>query len=160
MLPLAIEVESATLQLLYADFLSDLKFVDREQVTASATPSLWMEDFNRLVMSPSNQSQLVNVYHSQVAAQASKMYIEKLILHPMKLTLTFIQTPYPRKQVKETFQTTAINILTSLAGVDRMQIRLKSFEVGRRMNERTSLLLTHTLSTYSIITIPLHSLCN
>ena len=88
------------------------------------------------------------------------MYIEKLILHPMKLTLTFIQTPYPRKQVKETFQTTAINILTSLAGVDRMQIRLKSFEVGRRMNERTSLLLTHTLSTYSIITIPLHSLCN
>ena len=140
MLPLAVEVESATLQLLYADLLADLKFVDSEQVNASATPTAWAEGFNKTAMSPRDQSQLVDVYHSQVAAQASKMYIEKLILHPMKLTLTFVQTPFPRQRGKESFQATAINILTSLAGVDRMQIRLKSFEVEDAMESRASLM--------------------
>ena len=57
------------------------------------------------------------------------MCIEKLVIHPVKITLTFVQTAFPRKTGKNSFQTTALNFLTSLAGVDRMQLRLKSFEV-------------------------------
>jgi hypothetical protein len=139
-LPLAIEVESSTLQLLFSDLLSDLKIVDRAQTMASSSPCEWIDDFNIKRMSPNDQHMLVDVYRSQVAAQASKMYIEKLIVHPVKITLTFVQTPFPRKRGRDTLQATAINMLTSLAGVDRMQIRLKSFEVDDVMESRASLI--------------------
>ena len=58
----------------------------------------------------------------------------------MKIILTFIQTPFPRKTEGNTFQTTALNMLASLAGVDRMQIRLKSFEVEDILESRSSVM--------------------
>jgi hypothetical protein len=67
---------------------------------ATSSPCEWIDDFNIRKMSPDAQHMLVDVYRSQVAAQASKMYIEKLIVHPIKITLTFVQTPFPRKRGK------------------------------------------------------------
>lgn len=116
-LPLAIEVESATLQLLFSDLIADLKFINREESMATIQPMQWMDEFNKRVMSPSDRNMLVDVYRSQIAAQASKMYIEKLIIHPIKITLTFAQTLFPRKrEKKDTLQATAVDMLTSLAG--------------------------------------------
>ena len=176
-MPLAMEVESATLQLLFSDLIADLKFVDRAQTMASKSPSLWIDEFNMRLMSPGDRNMLVDVYRfeslvmigmmslisikiadflpsyrclmithvyllsfrSQIAAQATKMYVEKLVIHPMKITLTFVQSPYPRKRGRGTLQATAINVLTSLAGVDRMQLKLKSFEVDDVLESRASL---------------------
>ena len=139
-LPVSVEVESATLQLLFSDLISDLKFVDRAQTIASTIPHRWIAEFNRKIVSPADRNMLVDVYRSQIVAQATKMYIEKLLIHPMKITLTFLQTPFPRKRGKGTLQAAAINILTSLAGVDRMQLRLKSFEVDDVLESRSSLI--------------------
>jgi hypothetical protein len=139
-MPLALELDSATLQLLQADLLTDLKYVEKDHTQALVSPERWIEDFNLRFMSPSDRMTLVSVHRSRVCAQASQMYIEKLILHPMKLILTFVQTPFPRKSLnKATFQTTAFNFLTSLAGVDRMQLKLKSFEVEDVLESRSSL---------------------
>ena len=133
-------MESATLQLLFYDLLQDLKFVNRDDTMATKTPNLWIDDFNKKLMSPGNQNVLVDVYRSQVDTQARKMYIERLLIHPMKITLTFVQTPFPRKRgIGGTLQATAINVLTSLAGVDRMQLKLKSFEVDDVLESRSSL---------------------
>jgi Vacuolar-sorting-associated 13 protein C-terminal len=140
-MPLALELDSATLQLLQADLLTDLKYVEKDHTQALVSPERWIEDFTLRFMSPSDRMTLVSVHRSRVCAQASQMYIEKLILHPMKLILTFVQTPFPRKSLsKATFQTAAFNFLTSLAGVDRMQLKLKSFEVEDVLESRSSLL--------------------
>ena len=85
------------------------------------------------------ERELVNVHKSQIAAQATQMYIEKIIIHPMKAVFTFVQTPYPRKRAKDTIQQTAFIVLTSLAAVDRMQIKLKSFEVDDVLQSTSSL---------------------
>ena len=138
-LPLALEVESATLQLLLSDLISDLKIVDRHESMATTSPNAWIEEYNMSLMSPGDRNLFVDVYKSQLTAQSSKIYIEKLIIHPMKVTLTFVQTPFPRKTGKHSFQATALNMLTSLAGVDRMQLKLKSFEVEDVLESWTSL---------------------
>ena len=141
MLPLALEMDSATVQLLFSDLLTDLKVVDRDQNLALSTPNKWIETFNKQLLSPNKQ--LVDVHRSQLTAQATQMYIEKLIVHPMKIILTFVQTPYPRKKdpkkTRDSLQTTAINVLTLLASVDRMQLKLKSFEVDDVLESRASL---------------------
>lgn len=133
-------MDSATLQLLYADLITELKFVDQDQSAATATPTDWMDRLNKRLLNPLNRNRIVDVYRSQQTAQARKMHIEKLVIHPMKIILTFIQTPFPRKTEGNTFQTTALNMLASLAGVDRMQIRLKSFEVDDILESRASVI--------------------
>ena len=47
------------------------------------------------------------------------------------MTITFVQAPFPRKGTSNiTLQSTAMNIITSLAGVDKMELKLKSFRVS------------------------------
>ena len=77
-------------QLLYTDLLNDLKFVSHEQTLASAHPMQWMYDRNRSLMSL-ERSEMVNVYDSKALATRSKMYFEKLIIHPIVITFTFVQ---------------------------------------------------------------------
>ena len=139
-LELAIEVDSSTLQLLYTDLLSDLKIVSREEALATSLSDKWIDDFNKIQLAPEQRLRYIDVYKSQFSAQASKIYFEKLIIHPIKITLTFVQTPYPRKREKVTLRSTAINVLTAMAGFDRMQVKLKSFEVEDAMQSRSSIL--------------------
>lgn len=139
-LELAVEVDSATLQLLFTDLLSDLKIVSREEALATSLSNQWIDDFNKILLGPEQRLRYIDVYKSQLSAKASKIYFEKLIIHPIKITLTFVQTPYPRKREKVTLKSTAINVLTAMAGFDRMQIKLKSFEVEDAMQSRSSIL--------------------
>ena len=138
MLPLALEVDSASLELLYSDFLRDLKVIGKEQNLASNEPDKWIESFNKQILSPCER-RLVDVHRSMIAAKATQMYIEKLIIHPIKISLTFVQTLYPRKETEKFEHSRAFNIIASLAAVDRMQIRLKSFEVDDVMESTSSL---------------------
>lgn len=140
MLPLAVEVDSATLQLLYNDLLSDLKFISSSQVQAVVEPTDWIDEFNKKLFSPREQLQHVDVYRAQMVTQASKMYFEKLVVHPIKLVLTFVQVPYPRKEGPDTIRSTVANALTSLAAVEKMKIKLKSFDVENAMETKSSLL--------------------
>lgn len=139
-LALSLEVDSATLQLLFTDLLNDLKYVSREQALALSSPTEWMDESNKLLASPEHHLKIVDVYRSKMSALTSKMYFEKLIIHPMKITFTFVQAPFPRKgSSNATLQSTAFNIFTSLAAVDRMQLKLKSFEVEDALESDASL---------------------
>ena len=139
-MPIAIEVDSASIQLLFSDFISDLKYVDKDETLAVAAPDTWIEDNNKKLLSPWDRVVLVDVHRSRVSAQASQMYIEKLIIHPVKLLLTFVKTDFPRHTGKDSFSTAALNVLTSFVGVDRMQIKLKSFEVDDALESSSSLI--------------------
>ena len=141
-LQVEIAVDSGTLQLLLSDLISDLEFVSRDEIIATKVPEKWIAEYNLRQVSVEERSRLVDVYSSQRAAQASRMYFEKLQLHPIKIILTFVQTPFPRKKDQtETFSTSAavLDVLATLVGVDRMEIRLKSFIVNEAMESAASL---------------------
>jgi len=62
------------------------------------------------------------------------------MIHPMKIVLTFTQTPFPRKQTpEEATAFSTFNLVTSFAGVDKMEIRLHSFIVEGAMESPASL---------------------
>lgn len=140
-LEMSIQIDSSTLQLIFTDLFSDLKIITKEQSLATATPKEWLDEYNKFLLSPEQQLQLVDVNKSYLSAKASKMYFEKLIIHPIKIAFTFVQTPFPRKRTKgmETLHSTFINVLTSFAGVDNMHIKLNSFEVEDAMQSIESL---------------------
>ena len=153
MISFEIEVDSATLQLLFMDFLDDLKLLSRAQALALSLPERWVQEYNSTVMSPSNRVKLLDsVYLTKFNAQRSKIHFKNLIIHPVKVTLTFSQTIFPRRlhefhflkynfkpfsphfrSDKDTLQSTVLNILTSLVGVVKLPLKLKSFEVEDAM---------------------------
>lgn len=138
-LPLVVEVDSATVQLLFTDLLDDLKILTRSQALALSVPDLWLNEFNMRQLYPQQQLRMVNVYRSKIQAQQSKMYFKKLIIHPVKITFTFAQTTFPRRLQRETLQSTVLNVLMSLVGVEKLRLHLRSFEVEDAMESLSTL---------------------
>ena len=139
-LELWIEVDSATLQLLFTDLLSGMQLISHDQVLALSVPDRYITNFNLRLMSPEFRMQLLDVYKAKESLQCSKMYIDQLTIHPIKIVFTFTQTPYPRKQTSdEASSFAAFNLVTSLAGVDRMEVKLQSFIVSGALESLASL---------------------
>jgi len=98
MISFAVELDSATFQLLFMDFLDDLKLLNRSQALAMSLPHRWINEYNSIVLRPTNRTKLLeHVYWTKVNAQKSKIYFKALIIHPIKVTLTFTQTIFPRR---------------------------------------------------------------
>eukprot|EP01034_Spumella_vulgaris_P021564 gene21564-27602_t len=139
-LSVAVEVDSATMQLLFTDLLNDLKVLTQDQALALTVPSKWVHDYNMSALYPEHQYGMMDVYRAKFNAQRSKMYFKNLIVHPVKLTLTFVQTTFPRRQHSDTLQSTVLNVFMALVGVEKLQLRLKSFAVEDAMESTGSLI--------------------
>lgn len=141
MLELGVIVDSATLQLIVTDLGCDFSFMSRDQALALQDPSKWADEYNSNVLLPEKRFVMANIFLSQLAAQAPRVYIENLVLHPIKVTLTFVQTTLPRKK-DDTALALAVGVLSytpSFATVDRATLRLNSFIVYDAMESTQSL---------------------
>lgn len=137
-LPLAVEVDSATMQILFLDLLDDLKVLTSDQATALSMPQKWHYEFNRALFYPAQH--VIDMIDIKTAAQRHKVYIKKFTVHPMKVTISFYQTALPRRSKQETLQSAVLNFLLQLTGVEKMQIRLSSFDVEDAMETYEALL--------------------
>jgi hypothetical protein len=91
MMPLAIETDSSTVRLLYYDLFLDLKYLSIDQVLASKQPAQWIEKFNRDVMAPVHHIRYIDAFKAQEKVLATKLYFKQLIIHPLKIIITFIK---------------------------------------------------------------------
>lgn len=139
-LSLALEVDSSTVYLLYEDLLNGLKVLDRSQALAISFPNRWLDEFNKSQLYPQQQLRVINVYKSKIHAQQSKMYFHYLVIHPIKVVLTIIQTTYPRLKKKK-YQSNVVTQLERLSviGIEKLQLKLRSFEVEDAMESISSL---------------------
>ena len=125
LLEIKLAVDSSTLQLYFCDLHADLRGESREEALAGEMPMEWARQFNQQMVVAGyrprervergkeegggtrnkndfrlNNSigQLVDLPKTLRAAQEGKMYFETLIIHPMKLRLSFLPTPFPRSK--------------------------------------------------------------
>jgi hypothetical protein len=133
-----VRVDSASLQFLWYDLLTDLKYVSKDEAEAAMEPVRWADEYNRSIHFPGKHQQLADIFEARKISQASKMYFETLVIHPLKISFTFVQTPFPRT-LKFTLRSTAVNVLTAFAGVENMELKLKSFAVEDALESRQSL---------------------
>lgn len=133
-LPVAIEIDSATLEIIADDLLKSLNVVSRDEALATYSPHKWIQEFNTKLLSLEQRRQLVDVYFSQKGAQEQKMFLENFILHPMRVQLSFQKTRFPRDR-----ETNLTDFITAFASVDRMDIKLSSFIVENAMESAATL---------------------
>jgi hypothetical protein len=115
--------------------LNDIKLLlSRDEIVAHTSPHEWIQSYSQQLLSIENRFQYADVYKSQLKAQESKLYFEYFILHPMKLLLIFLQTEYCPQDASEiikpkTMSTSILDLFTSAAAVELMEIKLNSFIV-------------------------------
>jgi hypothetical protein len=99
-------------------------YIYREEIMAEKLPIQWIEKFNQsmttVYMDRKNKvlynksllngiglmktiggisyGELLDITKTLQAAQQSKMYFENLIIHPIKIRLTFLPSPFPRSK--------------------------------------------------------------
>jgi hypothetical protein len=130
-LEFAVEVDSGTIYQFLEIFLNEIKVISRDDILVSSDPSDWILSYSRNLLSIENRFQYVDIYKSQLKAQESKLYFEHLIFHPIKISLTFLQTEYtPLSSSKvKTISSSLLELLTSAVAVELMEIKLNSFIV-------------------------------
>ena len=142
-LEFAVEVDSGTLQIFLQDFLQSLNVVSRDQALALQAPEDWMDEFNEKLLAPESRLQLVNNYKALMVAQQPKIVFENVVLHPIKMNLTFVHTElsqHRKSSLKSGISDAALNILASLVEVESMSVKLKSFIVSNAVETVGSLL--------------------
>ena len=126
----ALEVDSSTVELLLTDVLNEFHVTSPSEALARAKPQEWIAEYNGRILSPIHRKQLVDIFQSHMSAKAPKIHFEHIVLHPMKIALTFLPTKAPARDERTTSIGTAVmDILTSMAAVELMEIRLNSFIV-------------------------------
>ena len=139
LLEMCLQLDSGSIKLLFSDLLSTLAFVSTEESLATTKPTMWIAQQNRRLLGPEGRTSKADVYHAKVIATASKVYFENLIIHPMKLRLTFVHSPLSRDLSISSISYTMFNFLSSLAEVENMKIKLDSFIVSNALESMASL---------------------
>ena len=138
-LEFAVEIDSGSILLLLTDVLGKVKFLTPDQALSYANPQQWIAHYNSQITSPIVTRELTNVYQAQCMAKSSRIFFEQLIFHPMKVSLTFLQTDLPKGRDESLTSSNALDTLVSVATVSNMEIRLNSFIVNNAVESMQSL---------------------
>jgi hypothetical protein len=142
-LEFAVELDSGTIQIIFSDFLQNLNLVSKDQALALQAPQEWMDDYNEQLLAPESRLQLVDAYKAHMAAQQPKIVFENFIFHPIKISLTFLHTEFPRHRrplTRASMSSAALNMLSAVVEVELMAIKLNSFIVANAVESVGSLL--------------------
>lgn len=82
-------MNSSSLKLNSSTVKSNPKFL----VLTRNSNQIWLHRFNKDVFSPQERCHKVDVFRAQLVSQISKMYFQKLVVHPIKMYLTVVPTP-------------------------------------------------------------------
>jgi hypothetical protein len=152
-LEIKLAVDSSTLQLYFCDLHGDLGGETREQALAVELPEEWVEQFNYRMVGPgyrrvfgdadgSNTGGLVDLLKTMKTAQEGKMYFETFVIHPMKLRLSFLPTPFPRSKHEDILsaeQYRGFKIIRAIAQVDELVVKVSMFLVTESMDSVATL---------------------
>ena len=138
-LEFAVEVDSGTILLLLSDVLGKVKFLTPDQALAYANPQLWISEYNKQITSPIVTRELTDVYQAECMTRTSRILFEQLVFHPIKVSLSFLQTDLPKGREESLTSSNTLDTLVSVATVNSMEIRLNSFIVNNAVESIPSL---------------------
>ena len=123
-----IAIDSSTIQLYFIDLHADL-VSGRTDPLAEDSPSEWVRAFNNDTVVPEATISVVNIKHSKQYAQANKMYIESLILHPIKIRLSYHHTAFPLRGNRSDDLLSApeymwLKLVSNIVSLDDVKIKL------------------------------------
>ena len=93
--------------------------------------------------------QTIDVFTTQEESRQPKIFIENLVLHPIKITMSFVQTTLPRKvdEYSNASLVSTLSYIPTFAKMENVSLRLNSFIVEDAM-EALPTLISRVWSSY------------
>jgi hypothetical protein len=123
--------DTSTITISIADLAEYLLTVNATSFVAGAL----VEEYNKQVTSHKSLCQMVDVHVALHDVKAAKLYIENLIVHPIKAHVTFFQVDFPRsgseekRLIRKYFWLKFLRFIS----IDDIVIKLNSFVVSNAM---------------------------
>ena len=142
-LEIKLSIDSATILIYFNDLHDDL-FIDsyHDMVQDHRSSELFIKRFNDELLSSILDEQPVDIDAIYESAQTTKIYFDSVILHPVKINLTFAPVNFSRQFAFESSIMSKypwISIIQNMAAVDEFEIKIKSFIVKNAMESLDSL---------------------
>ena len=149
LLELVVKIDTKTLSTLITDLLIDLEFKSSDDHLAEDYPDKWIQKYSMNISSTAQRLKLVDVYRAQLLARAEKIYFEYILLHPVKILVTF------QKSLSTTTMNTSnqhnqnslssrslkyLELLPTIAAVTDMPIKINSFIVEDALESSSTLI--------------------
>ena len=139
-LEVKVALDSSTLQIYLLDLHPDLMTLleTREQALAMEFPEQWMERHNAALALGAGSAGAVDIDKILNAACSEKLYVENLVLHPLKINITFTPTRFPRSSSEDIFSSRKYKVfkwVKEMASIDELVVKVSSFIITSNMME-------------------------
>lgn len=128
MLEIKVTLDSASILLYVTDLHSDiLEKATNKQVTEKLSLTSNADEFNARVFKFMLSDRLQNIELQYQMSQNRKVFIEQLVIHPMKASLSFYPSRFPRstKQIHPSLRW--MRNLENITSVEDFELRIKSY---------------------------------
>jgi hypothetical protein len=123
-LELFVSVDSASVLIAASDLLSYVSFAEESDDQFELRSS---ELFNSHLVKSLEKNKLYDVSYQYKSSQGQKLFIEALVIHPMKFTLDFYPNHFPRHKRELPKALRWLTMLETVTSVENFHIRIKSF---------------------------------
>lgn len=135
MLPISFELDLASLMIFY-EFYLDLQDLSKNSILATTHPNQYILLWNQELLFP-RKKQYHLIYESISYVENSKIFFKDFMIHPMKIICSFVVNTTEVKgklKVKDVVKSSYLknsylNVLSSLATIDSLKIKIKSFQL-------------------------------
>jgi hypothetical protein len=151
MLEIHASIDSASILIVASDllsFVSDLTTVDYGSMSGSSNNSSGKQSQLQTIASVYNETIIKNIHHNKLYdidyqyknCQIPVYFIESLTIHPMKLTLSFYPSHFPRKTTDIPAPLRFMTKVEVVTSVEDFQVKIKSFIIENAMDSLPKLM--------------------
>lgn len=138
-LEMQLQLDSASVLIYLCDLHKDLVDVRANMRSEEFSLLLEARDFNEAVAVPVRQSSLYDCDLQYKLSQGKKLFYEHILIHPMKLSVSFYPTHFPRSPADLPAGMKWIALLENISAVEEMDVKIKSFIVRNVMESQSTL---------------------
>lgn len=144
LLELAVLVDTGTIAIILLDLQNDVELMTFDESLAMEIPTRWINNFNLKLLSDVQYAPILDVYLAEKAAHTNKTYFGSIVIHPIKIIVTFKKSTFIHKPSDNCRITAAtlnwLEILPAIVNVDHMPLKLNSFIVNEALESIQTLM--------------------
>jgi hypothetical protein len=142
-LEIKVAIDSSSLLLYYIDFHRNFIGESSSQALEVESPQKFMKSFNEHAIIENLLYNLVDIDKSNKYSNISKLYFQNFIFHPIKISLSYLPTPFPSNRMNQIRSYKKLSrVVNSVPAIDDAIVRINSFIVESVMESPSSLIKT------------------
>lgn len=134
-----VQIDSASILIVLSDLIKDMMNLHSNLQFGEYSLELQAQNFNSAASAPLLQSSLYDLEKQYKLSYGNKMFYEHIVIHPIKLVVSFSPSHYPRPASDIPPALKWMIVVESITGFEDMAVKVKSFIAKNALESPDSL---------------------